>query len=56
MKRGIKYDFSLMALVLIPVGVSISVVAVSYTHLSDSEDKTGNKISIRIFCDGSSGL
>lgn len=26
MKRGIKYDFSLMALVLVPVGVSISVV------------------------------
>lgn len=25
-KRGIKYDFSLMALVLVPVGVSISVV------------------------------
>lgn len=26
MKRGIKYDFSLLALLLIPVGVSISVV------------------------------
>lgn len=26
MKRGLKYDFTLMALVLVPVGVSISVV------------------------------
>ena len=26
MKRGIKYDFSLLALLLIPVGVSLSVV------------------------------
>ena len=26
MKRGIRYDFSLLALLLIPVGVSLSVV------------------------------
>ena len=26
MKRGIKYDFSLLALLLVPVGVSLSVV------------------------------
>ncbi len=33
MKRGIKYDFSLMALVLIPVGVSISVVGYQMSQI-----------------------
>lgn len=33
MKRGIKYDFSLMALVLIPIGVSISVVGYQMSQL-----------------------
>lgn len=33
MKRGIKYDFSLMALILIPVGVSISVVGYQMSQI-----------------------
>ena len=33
MKRGLKYDFSLMALVLIPVGVSINVVGYQMSQI-----------------------
>ena len=33
MKRGLKYDFSLMALVLIPVGVSINVVGYQLSQI-----------------------
>lgn len=33
MRRGIKYDFSLMALILIPVGVSINVVGYQMSQI-----------------------